>query len=183
MELVHAMLHASPDNSLILGNHEEYFLRVLDCNEESQDAADDWIKHGGYQTLDSYGLAESRDIGHLTDEFTRRFPHHFAMMKNAKDLIVEGNFAFVHAGVRPTVPLNEQKTVDLRWIRDEFLNYTGAHEKIIVHGHTITASRRPEIRSNRIALDTGAYATGILSALAIFFQHDTQQTSFLNTSS
>ncbi len=183
MDLVHATLTASPDNRLILGNHEEYFLRVLDCSEDSQETAHNWIKHGGYQTLDSYGLAECQDIVQLTEEFNRRFPHHFAMMKNADDLIVEGDFAFVHAGVRPTVGLNEQDTVDLRWIRDEFLNYTDAHEKIIVHGHTITASRRPEIYSNRIALDTGAYATGILSALAIFFQHDTQQTSFLNTSS
>jgi serine/threonine protein phosphatase 1 len=167
MDLVHATLHASPDSRLILGNHEEFFLRVLDCNQESERVRDHWLDKGGFETLASYGLLDYNDVTHLGKEFNKRFPHHVAMMRQAENLIIDGNFAFVHAGVRPNVSLKEQREKDLRWIRDEFLNHTVAHEKIVVHGHTVTASRRLEVYANRITLDTGAYATGILSALAI----------------
>jgi serine/threonine protein phosphatase 1 len=167
MDIVHATLHASPGNCLILGNHAEFFQRVLDCSQESERVLGDWLDKGGFETLASYGLLDYNDVTHLGKEFNKRFPHHVAMMRQAENLIIDGNFAFVHAGVRPNVSLKEQREKDLRWIRDEFLNHTVAHEKIVVHGHTVTASRRLEVYANRITLDTGAYATGILSALAI----------------
>jgi len=179
MDLVHATLNASPDSRLILGNHEEYLLRVLDCSEESQETAHNWIKHGGYQTLDSYGLVDCRSIQHLAEEFGRRFAQHLEMMRKADSIIIDGNYAFVHAGIKPGVPLAEQDEVISRWIRGDFLNHTAAHEKIIVHGHTITASQRPEIYANRIALDTGAYATGVLSAAVINPLNNPQKTSFI----
>jgi serine/threonine protein phosphatase 1 len=76
---------------------------------------------------------------------------------------VIGDYAFVHAGVRPDRPLGNQKINDLRWIRGDFLDYRGTLEKIIVHGHSITDE--VEIRPHRIGLDTGAYASGILTAM------------------
>ncbi|NKW81987.1 serine/threonine protein phosphatase [Ochrobactrum pecoris] len=179
MDLVSKRLDACPDSRLILGNHEEYFLRVLDCSEDSQETAHSWIKHGGYQTLDSYGLADCSNIQHLAEEFSRRFAQHLEMMRKAESIIIDGNYAFVHAGIKPGVPLAEQDEVISRWIRGDFLNYTDAHEKIIVHGHTITASRRPEIYSNRIALDTGAYATGVLSAAVITSENSPDCTDFV----
>ncbi|UWF68580.1 MULTISPECIES: metallophosphoesterase family protein [unclassified Brucella] len=179
MDLVHATLNASPDSRLILGNHEEYFLRVLDCNEDSQETAHNWIKHGGYQTLDSYGLVDCWNIQHLAEEFGRRFAQHLEMMRKAESIIIDGNYAFVHAGIEPGVPLADQDEVISRWIRHDFLNHTAAHEKIIVHGHTITASQTPEIYANRIALDTGAYATGVLSAAVINPLNNPQKTSFI----
>lgn len=167
MDLVHATLNASPDSRLILGNHEEFFLRVLDCSQESERVLDHWLRKGGHETLASYGLLDCNDVTHLAEEFNKRFPHHVAMMRQAENLIIDGNYAFVHAGVRPNVPLKEQQEKDLRWIRDEFLNHMDAHEKIVVHGHTVTASHRPEVHSNRIALDTGAYQSGILASAIV----------------
>jgi serine/threonine protein phosphatase 1 len=72
---------------------------------------------------------------------------------------------FVHAGVRPGVPLHAQADEDLIWIRDEFLNFRGYFEQLIVHGHTPVME--PEVLSNRINIDTGAYATGRLSCLVL----------------
>ncbi len=72
---------------------------------------------------------------------------------------------FVHAGIRPNVPLTKQSEDDLLWIRDEFLICEEEFSKIIVHGHTPV--HRPEIRSNRINIDTGAYATGRLTCLKL----------------
>lgn len=179
MELVHATLHASPNSRLILGNHEEFFLRVLDCSQESERVLEHWLRKGGLETLASYGLLDCNDVTHLAEEFEKRFPHHLAMMRQAENLIIDGNYAFVHAGVRPNVSLKDQREKDLRWIRGEFLNHTDAHEKIVVHGHTVTASRRPEVYSNRIALDTGAYETGTLSAAAITPRNNPRQTNFI----
>ena len=112
-------------------------------------------------------------------QFNNGFPHHVAMMRQAENLIVDGNFVFVHAGVRPNVSLKDQREKDLRWIRDEFLNHTDAHEKIVVHGHTVTASRGPEVHSNRIALDTGAYQSGILASAIVDPVQMVENVSFL----
>lgn len=179
MDLVHATLNASPDSRLILGNHEEFFLRVLDGSQESERVLDHWLRKGGHETLASYGLLDCRDVTHLAEEFNNGFPHHVAMMRQAENLIVDGNFVFVHAGVRPNVSLKDQREKDLRWIRDEFLNHTDAHEKIVVHGHTVTASRGPEVHSNRIALDTGAYQSGILASAIVDPVQMVENVSFL----
>src|SRR4029078_5563953 len=76
-----------------------------------------------------------------------------------------GDYLFVHAGIRPGVEIDQQRQTDLRWIREQFLFDETDHGFIVVHGHTI----RPqvEVRSNRIGIDTGAYRTRLLTALAI----------------
>ena len=71
----------------------------------------------------------------------------------------------MHAGVRPGVPLTRQRDEDLLWIRDDFLAHKKDFSKMIVHGHTPVSL--PEFRSNRINIDTGAYATGLLTCLVI----------------
>ena len=80
-------------------------------------------------------------------------------------MIVIGDYAFVHAGVRPDTPLDLQRTSDLRWIRDPFLDHRSTLEKTIVHGHTMTDEI--ERRGHRIGIDTGAYTSGRLTALGI----------------
>lgn len=82
-----------------------------------------------------------------------------------KPFFLCGDFFFVHAGVRPGIPLDEQQEHDLLWIRDEFLNSEEDFGKFIVHGHTPV--RAPDIRANRANIDTGAYATGNLTLLTI----------------
>ena len=88
---------------------------------------------------------------------------------------VEGDYYFTHAGVRPGVALEAQAPQDLMWIRDEFLSSKADFGKIVVHGHTITDA--PDVRRNRIGIDTGAFASGILTCLIL----QGEEWSFLQT--
>jgi serine/threonine protein phosphatase 1 len=90
---------------------------------------------------------------------------HLKFLQSLQPSFVCGDFFFVHAGVRPGIPLKEQQENDLLWIRNEFLDSNENFGKYIVHGHTPV--REPDIRPNRINIDTGAYATGNLTLLRI----------------
>lgn len=153
------------------GNHEEVFLLTLAGNLE---ATRFWLKIGGAETMASYGvpqaLIESNDAVALADDFIARVPDaHTAFLHRMTDTVVVGGYCFVHAGIRPGVPLDRQKPEDLRWIRDRFLDYEGSHGTVVVHGHSISPA--VEEFHNRIGIDTGAYATGILTAIGIEANH------------
>jgi len=150
---------------LLLGNHEEVFLTVAAGDEK---ALRFFTKIGGRETILSYGITEERynllDYPALLTEFQQRVPaEHVTFVSGFEDLIVLGDYAFVHAGIRPSEPLSRQNTKDLRWIREGFLDAAGPFEKVVVHGHTIVAE--VEELPNRIALDTGAYRSGKLTAM------------------
>jgi serine/threonine protein phosphatase 1 len=86
-------------------------------------------------------------------------------IKSFEKSILIGDYAFVHAGIRPGIPLNEQSVSDLRWIREPFLSSEQSHGCTVVHGHTIIPA--PEFRRNRIGIDTGAYQSGQLTAILL----------------
>jgi serine/threonine protein phosphatase 1 len=86
-------------------------------------------------------------------------------MRGFEDRIVVGDYLFVHAGIHPGVPVEEQELSDLRWIRQPFLNHPGDHGHVVVHGHTIFGAA--DIRDNRIGIDTGAFASGVLTTLCL----------------
>ncbi|RYE03311.1 MAG: serine/threonine protein phosphatase [Sphingomonadales bacterium] len=156
---------ARPTTRLLLGNHEEVFLTVLAGDIE---ALKFFCRIGGRETILSYGFSEAEyhqlDYSELLAQLLPRVPAaHRTFLESFEDLIVMGDYAFVHAGVRPSEGLDRQKASDLRWIRREFLEHRGGFEKVIVHGHTI--SDEVEILPHRIGLDTGAYASGLLSAM------------------
>lgn len=163
----------------LLGNHEEAFLGFL----EGKAIAFDWFKYGGLETLYSYDVPIPRRAATpLNMDDLRRHavaavpPEHVAFLRDCKLWHVEGDYAFVHAGVRPGVPLVEQEADDLLWIRDTFLSSRADHDgKIVVHGHTIC--EQPEVRNNRINIDTGAYASGRLTCLVL----DGDERRFLHT--
>jgi serine/threonine protein phosphatase 1 len=90
---------------------------------------------------------------------------HLAFLEGFEDMVIVGDYAFVHAGVRPGVPLDQQKTSDLRWIRDEFVGQRGDLEKVIIYGHTIYED--VDERGSRIGIDTGAYDSGKLTAIGL----------------
>ncbi|MBN8920261.1 MAG: serine/threonine protein phosphatase [Rhizobiales bacterium] len=139
------------------GNHEAIFQSFL----HDPAVLSAWRKLGGTSTLESYGVVGTEDVGpadmgRVRDELYERLPRaHLLWLQALRPCVVLGDFFFVHAGVRPGVPLNRQRIEDLLWIRQEFLEATCDFGKIIVHGHTPVAI--PEVRRNRINLDTGAY--------------------------
>jgi serine/threonine protein phosphatase 1 len=149
------------------GNHEAFLLEAL----QDANRLEAWTEFGGLQTLISYGLAPSvrpdRDEkDHLVKSLLERMPsRHHRLISKLRLSFACGDFFFVHAGVKPGIALHDQREEDLLWIRDEFLRSQRNFGKYIVHGHTPVA--QPDIRPNRINIDTGAYASGILTLLTI----------------
>jgi serine/threonine protein phosphatase 1 len=151
----------------IMGNHEEVMLRVI---EGETDLLRNWLRFGGTETLHSYGI-EPRALKKLSsEELSARLKEaipatHRRFVASFSDSIGFGDYVFVHAGIRPGIDLAEQSQADLRWIREPFLEDRTDYGFVVVHGHTITSE--VEVTPNRIAIDTGAYNTGTLTALAI----------------
>jgi hypothetical protein len=149
------------------GNHETFVRRFL--NDPA--VLDEWRLCGGLETLVSYGLKPSINPSapeqiQLADEFAESIPEPHLKFLESLDLSFGcGDFLFVHAGIRPGVPIRHQKEEDLLWIREEFLSCEQPFESVVVHGHTPV--RNPDIRSNRINIDTGAFATGRLTCAVI----------------
>jgi serine/threonine protein phosphatase 1 len=149
------------------GNHEAYFTSVLDDPAR----VTDWFGFGGLQTMMSYGLSASLNMSKDEQcDLVRKLasampPQHIAFLRQLRPTFTCGDFFFVHAGVRPGVPLSEQRESDLLWIRDEFLQSKKRFGKYVVHGHTPV--RKAELLENRANIDTGAYATGNLTLLSI----------------
>ena len=152
---------------LICGNHEEVLLRLL-CGEHG--ILDSWLSFGGSEFLESYGL-KSRDLTGMSEDAAlahvrQAIPlNHREFLESSIDTVKIGDFLFVHAGIRPHVPLSVQSQKDLRWIRQPFLDDESDHGMVVVHGHTISA--KVEQRLNRIGLDTGAYHSGRLSSVGL----------------
>jgi serine/threonine protein phosphatase 1 len=151
----------------LMGNHEEVFLKALGGSLE---ALRFFVKIGGRATILSYGFAAAEyvrlDYDELLPELIARVPaEHVAFLQSFEDRIAIGDYLFVHAGIRPRVPIEDQAGGDLRWIRSEFLDFRGDHGAVVVHGHTITDA--VEERPNRIGIDTGAFASGRLTALGL----------------
>lgn len=149
----------------LLGNHEEILLDVLTGDERALRL---FLRVGGRETVLSYGMSpevyRELDYSQLLTAFRSLVPEaHRAFLAGFEDLIIIGDYAFVHAGIRPGEALARQRAKDLRWIRSEFLNHQGEHEKIVVHGHSVTD--QVDIQANRIGLDTGAFASGRLTAM------------------
>lgn len=150
------------------GNHEDFLLRFL----EDDGIGRAWLMNGGDATLESYGIdglasVPGEDVmTALQREFRRLLPErHRSFLAALPSRHREGSYAFVHAGIRPGIALDAQIDEDLLWIRGDFLESTAEHGAIIVHGHSIR--RAPERLRNRIGIDTGAYASGRLTALAL----------------
>ncbi|MBB3590659.1 serine/threonine protein phosphatase 1 [Rhizobium sp. BK529] len=168
MDLVIRTLREIPVSKLIRGNHDAIPLRLLGEPDPATQAtlAAHWWDLGGGETMASYGLPWGAPI--TPNEIRRRMDdEHLACLRAAERYVELDHHILVHAGLKPGIPLNEQDSHSLMWIRDEFLNSPESFGKVVVHGHTITASGRVEIFPNRIAIDTGAFATNILSALHI----------------
>lgn len=151
---------------ILAGNHEEMFLGSMERDETLRH----FLRHGGRETLLSYPIspevysrATLEELRAIMNEVVPA--EDIAFMQRMEDRIQIGDYVFVHAGVRPGVPLGEQKVSDLRWIRGEFIEAREDRDFAVVHGHTILEA--PHMSTLRISLDTGAYASGLLTAVGL----------------
>jgi len=151
------------------GNHEQVMLAYI----ADPDSARAWLRFGGMQTLRSYGVvppaAKDDPEAHIAarDDLLERMPvAHLRFLETLELMVGVGDYAFVHAGIRPGVPLASQSQEDLLWIREGFLDVEEPSERIVVHGHT-WADDQPVVLPHRIGIDTGAYETGVLTALRL----------------
>jgi serine/threonine protein phosphatase 1 len=150
------------------GNHESILLDFL----EDAWRLDHWLMNGGDATMRSYGVDTER-LAHggaapeaWRQAFAEALPEaHLRFFRELQLSVSFGDYLFVHAGVRPGVPLAAQSEADLIWIRGPFLSYADPFDKIVVHGHT--PEPEPVVRQNRIGIDTGAVFTGRLTALRL----------------
>ena len=156
----------------LIGNHDRFLLDFL-IDPEGADF-DLWIVNGGIHTLDSFGI-DGMTMAYSNDENACRRLHDklIAAMRpglpeflgGLSQMLRFGDYVFVHAGVRPGVPLEDQSAHDLVWIREPFLSSGEDHGAVIVHGHTPVET--VDVRPNRIGIDTGAVFTGKLTCLVL----------------
>ena len=160
------------------GNHEAFLLQYL----HDWKLGPHWLPNGGDMALFSYGVRimpterreEALKAAHAA--FVAALPDaHLEFLRRLELVHEEGDYLFVHAGLRPGVPLEAQKPEDLLWIRAPFLNSETDFGHVVVHGHSI--SQEVQVRPNRIGIDTGAYLTGRLTALVL----EGEERRFLST--
>ena len=158
-----------PELELVLlgGNHEAMLFDFLSDPMKNTN----WLKYGGYETVLSYGL---RPLGDLSDhkamtalasDLDSAMGEHLDFLQGCQPFFQDGNLAFVHAGAEPDLPMASQPLRTLLWGSDTFATKRRQDGLWIVHGHVIVET--PKVRRGRIAIDTGAYATGRLTAMRI----------------
>ena len=167
LDLVAAHLRANPASRLLLGNHD-WFLRELLQGSLDASGLELWAdRYGAAGALRSYGISDpASDWQAARRVVLERHPSHLQLLAGAEYCVVKGDLCFVHAGLRPGVPLSQQSPADMMWIKDAFLDHREPFGHLVVHGHSPTPSGLPEVHSNRIALDTHAFRSGHLSAAA-----------------
>jgi serine/threonine protein phosphatase 1 len=165
-EVIDRLLDGFPgfETVFLKGNHDETLLQFL----TDPTIGEAWRNFGGLETLKSYGVQHNvgKNWAQTRSEFAAAIPRaHLDFFKNLKLHVTIGDYLFVHAGLKPRIPLEDQRETDLLWIREEFLESPANFGRIVVHGHTPTET--PDVRANRIGIDTGAYMTGRLTALVL----------------
>ncbi len=152
------------------GNHEQVLLDILDPTIDDPRLFPSWLGFGGRETLGSFGVPAVDLYSDDEDALQKRTPTvipqiYQAFLQSTRLSHQIGDYFFAHAGIRPVVPLDRQRAQDLLWIGKPFLSSTVKFPAVVVHGHTIAAD--VQNLHNRIGVDTGAYATGVLSAVVL----------------
>lgn len=151
---------------ILAGNHEEMFLQSFDDISVLRQ----FIRHGGRETILSYGVPEDRYNQASLEELQALIhtlvpPEDRTFIASFEEYVEMGDYLFVHAGIEPQIPLEEQQRHDMIWIRERFLRYRQPHSHVVVHGHTIFDE--VDEQHNRIGIDTGAFKTGRLTVLVL----------------
>ena len=144
----------------LMGNHEDMMLRALPGTDKEANST--WLANGGADSLLSWEI--SRKVPPA--EWSSRIPvEHQTFLRELDTCFRIGGYFFVHAGIRPGVPLDKQEKQDMLWIREPFLSWKHSHDVVVVHGHT--PRQEPVIRLNRIGIDTGAVMGGVLTCVVL----------------
>ena len=151
----------------LMGNHEEVLINAWEGDDSSTRL---FHRIGGRATMLSYGMNavdyDTADIAELTALIGDHVPMaHIAFLRRFEDYHRAGDYLFVHAGIKPGVEIERQSPIDMRWIRDKFLDDTREHGALVVHGHSIAPG--VDENPNRVGIDTGAYDSGVLTAIGI----------------
>lgn len=170
-EVIDLVLNGTPpgfETICLKGNHEDCMLRFL----EDPATGPHWFSIGGDATIMSYGVRPANGLPafqrfeQAAHELREKLPPaHLGFLQNLQLMYEAGDYLFVHAGLRPGVPIHEQDPEDLMWIREAFLNGPNCHGKLVVHGHS--PSRQPAVFEHRIGIDTGAFFTNVLTCLVV----------------
>jgi serine/threonine protein phosphatase 1 len=144
----------------LMGNHELMMLSaVVGADKE---APDHWLMNGGADSLLSWGIDRTVPPAMWAGRIPRQ---HLIFLRDLAVFHHIGPYMFVHAGIRPGIPLDQQTKQDMLWIREPFLSSRNDHGAVIVHGHT--PKREPVVLPNRIAIDTGAVLGGALTCVVL----------------
>jgi len=144
----------------LMGNHEDLMLQAMPGTDK--DANSTWLSNGGADSLLSWEI--SRKVP--PSEWANLIPErHQTFLRELETSFRFGGYLFVHAGIRPGVPLDKQEKQDMLWIREPFLSWKFPHDVVVVHGHT--PRHEPEVRLNRIGIDTGAVMGGVLTCVVL----------------
>lgn len=160
-------LQQSPNPPIVLlGNHEEMMLLAYGGDAR---VVWPWMRSGGDETLRSFGITPPTREDDPEDTIARMRqaipPQVIEWLRSLPLTARSGGYLFCHAGIRPGVPIKKQSRDDLLWIRQGFLDDQTDHGVVVVHGHSITPA--VDWAGNRIGIDTGAYETGVLTALVL----------------
>jgi serine/threonine protein phosphatase 1 len=150
----------------LMGNHEDMIVSAM--NDAA--AKRHWLANGGGATLESYLNTGGLDL----------LAAHVAWLAARPLSFDDGERFYVHAGIDPARPIGAQTRDDLLWIRNPFLYFEGDLGRLVVHGHTPTMDGRPDVRPNRINIDTGAVFGGPLTA-AVFSAEQREPIAFLQS--
>ncbi|MBD2842642.1 metallophosphoesterase family protein [Erythrobacter rubeus] len=157
---------AQRDVRVLMGNHEEMFLQAF----ENPEILRHFLKHGGRETIMSYGLSKKEFSKMPLEDLFAKLPEivppaEREYIAGFDEKIIAGDYLFVHAGIDPAFRVKDQQRADMLWIRDRFLDHEDPFEKVVVHGHTIFDDVMD--CGNRIGIDTGAFRSGTLTALVL----------------
>lgn len=167
VERIRTLAEGDPHVHCLMGNHEEIFLRSIEGDDKALRL---FCRIGGRETLISYGVTpedyERLDYAEVVEQLLARVPAaHRDFLTSLQEILIMGDYVFVHAGIRPGISIAEQKLAETRWIRDPFLDHRAPLEKMVVHGHTV--AEEAEMLPHRIGIDTGAYHSDRLTALML----------------
>jgi serine/threonine protein phosphatase 1 len=148
----------------LLGNHEALLLEALETGDPFQ-----WLCNNGDATLESYGVSSAEEIPEAD----------IAWLNTLCLFYDDGQRFYVHAGIDPREPLGRQSRESLLWMREPFLSTTTGFGRLVVHGHTPQRSGKPDLRRNRVNIDTACVYGGVLTA-AVFTEDQRDPVTFLN---